>query len=72
MISGPGVALVALLSVGAATGGAPDFRQSTITASRTSIHPLETIEYTITIRNSGTRAPSYLRVANDIPPAAMF
>lgn len=56
---------------GAAEGSA-SFRTSTITASRDAITPLQTIDYTITIRNEGTRAASYLHVANAIPPAAMF
>ncbi|HEV7766029.1 MAG TPA: DUF3592 domain-containing protein [Thermoanaerobaculia bacterium] len=50
----------------------PKFDTSTITASRATIHPLETIDYTITIRNSGGSTPSYLRVANAIPTSAMF
>lgn len=51
---------------------APQFDTSTIAASRATIFPLETISYTITVRNSGDRAPSYLRVANAIPASAMF
>jgi uncharacterized repeat protein (TIGR01451 family) len=51
---------------------APKFDTSTISASRSTIHPLETIDYTITIRNSGDSAASYLRVANAIPTSAMF
>jgi len=51
---------------------APQFETSTIAASRATIRPLETIDYTITIRNTGDRAPSYLRVANAIPTSAMF
>lgn len=51
---------------------APRFETSTITASRTAIHPLETIDYTITVRNSGDSTASYLRVANAIPTSAMF
>lgn len=51
---------------------AAKFDTSTITASRSTIYPLETIEYTITVRNSGDSAPNYLRVANAIPTSAMF
>lgn len=50
----------------------PKFETSTITASRSTIYPLETIEYTVTVRNSGDSTPSYLRVANAIPASAMF
>lgn len=70
--------LAAILAASGAAGAlpqddtGPDFSTSTIAASRTSIHPLETIDYTITIRNTGTTAPSYLRVANAIPTAAML
>ncbi|HEU4889447.1 MAG TPA: DUF3592 domain-containing protein [Thermoanaerobaculia bacterium] len=48
------------------------FDTSTIAASRSTIHPLETIDYTITVRNTGDSAPSYLRVANAVPTSAMF
>lgn len=51
---------------------APNFQTSTITASRSTIYPLETIDYTITVRNTGDSTPSYLRVANAIPTSAMF
>lgn len=51
---------------------APNFGTSTIAASRSTIYPLETIDYTITVRNTGDSAPSYLRVANAIPTSAMF
>lgn len=51
---------------------APRFDTSTIAASRSTIQPLETIDYTITIRNTGDVAPSYLRVANPIPTSALF
>lgn len=61
-----------VLTIGAVAQTPPRFDTSTLTASPTSIHPLETIDYTLTIRNSGGSAPSYLRIANAIPTSAMF
>jgi len=61
-----------LLTDGAVAQTPPRFDTSTITASREAIHPLESIHYTITIRNTGGSAASYLRVANAIPSSAMF
>ncbi|HEX7828845.1 MAG TPA: DUF3592 domain-containing protein [Thermoanaerobaculia bacterium] len=42
------------------------------TASRDTIAPLETIGYTVVVRNDGDSAPSYLRIANRIPTSAML
>jgi uncharacterized repeat protein (TIGR01451 family) len=50
----------------------PNFETSTITASRSTVHPLETIDYTVTVRNTGDSTPSYLRIANAVPTSAMF
>lgn len=61
-----------ILTIGAVAQTPPKFDTSSVTASRSSIVPLETIDYTITIRNSGGSAASYLRVANAIPTSAMF
>lgn len=64
--------LVLALLLAATATAAPRFDTSTITASRFSIHPLETIEYTLTVRNTGDSTPSYLRIANPISPSAMY
>jgi uncharacterized repeat protein (TIGR01451 family) len=42
------------------------------TASRDTITPLETIDYTVVVRNDGDTAPSYLRIGNRIPTSAML
>ncbi len=44
----------------------------TTTASRDTIHPLETIDYAITVRHDGDGAPTSVRLTNRIPTSAML
>lgn len=68
------IAAAALLLGGAAQPvvAAPDFSKSTITASRSQVIPLQTIDYTSVVRNTGDASPQYLMVTSDIPTSAMY
>ncbi|HEX7153067.1 MAG TPA: hypothetical protein VF618_16385 [Thermoanaerobaculia bacterium] len=49
-----------------------DFSASTVVSRQTAVHPRETVDYTIVVRNTGNEAPSYVEVAQPMPTAALF
>ncbi|HEX2832823.1 MAG TPA: hypothetical protein VHW00_07395 [Thermoanaerobaculia bacterium] len=63
--------LLALLFLATRVAAAPHFTINT-KASRDTITPLQTIDYTIVVRNDGDSAPNYLRVTNRIPTSALL
>lgn len=50
----------------------PDFSKSEVLASRPTLVPLETMDYRVIVRNSGTSAPNWVEVENPIPPAMLL
>jgi uncharacterized repeat protein (TIGR01451 family) len=64
------VTLAALLF--ALSAAAADFSTSTLTSSAPKVYPLDTVDYVVTVRNSGATSPNYLQVASPIPVSAMY
>jgi Domain of unknown function DUF11 len=54
------------------TAASADFSQSTIAASAAKIYPLDTVDYSVTVRNAGPGQPNYLQVESPIPVSAMY
>lgn len=49
-----------------------DFSGSTAVASRSTVHPRETVDFDVTVANRGTAEPNWIEIENGIPTGALL